>query len=117
MGPHNLRTALKHPLWTETAEEQIAAAKAWLAERRALLVLDNIWENDVTRSCRSAGLVAMHVAPAFAAVDFAGSFAGRAGVRILVAGHESKKSLDIYQHLSLGAVEHAYHEAVQGVSI
>jgi len=76
MGPHNLRTALKHPLWTETAEEQIAAAKAWLAERRALLVLDNIWENDVTRSCRSAGLVAMHVAPAFAAVDFAGSFAG-----------------------------------------
>ena len=47
MGPHNLRTALKHPLWTETAEEQIAAAKAWLAERRALLVLDDIWENDV----------------------------------------------------------------------
>jgi hypothetical protein len=27
--------------------EQIAAAKAWLAERRALLVLDDIWENDV----------------------------------------------------------------------
>jgi hypothetical protein len=31
--------------------------------------------------------------------------------------HESKKSLEIYQHLSLGAVEQAYQEAVQGVSI
>jgi hypothetical protein len=30
---------------------------------------------------------------------------------------ESKKSLEIYQHLSLGAVEQAYQEAVQGVSI
>jgi hypothetical protein len=29
----------------------------------------------------------------------------------------SKKSLEIYQHLSLGAVEQAYQEAVQGGSI
>ena len=28
--------------------------------------------------------------------------------------HESKKSLEIYQHLSLDAVEQAYEEAVQG---
>jgi TIR domain/NB-ARC domain len=28
-------------------EEQIAAAKTWLAGRRTLLVLDDIWENDV----------------------------------------------------------------------
>ena len=35
----------------------------------------------------------------------------------LISGHESKKSLEIYQHLSLGAVEQAYQEAVQGVSI
>ena len=32
-------------------------------------------------------------------------------------GHESKKSMEVYQHLSLGAVEQAYQEAVQGVSI
>jgi integrase/recombinase XerD len=32
----------------------------------------------------------------------------------LISGHESKKSLEIYQHLSLGAVEQAYQEAVQG---
>ena len=35
----------------------------------------------------------------------------------LISGHESKKGLQIYQHLSLGAVEQAYQEAVQGVSI
>ena len=35
----------------------------------------------------------------------------------LISGHESKKSLEIYQHLSLGAVEQAYQEAVQGVSV
>ena len=35
----------------------------------------------------------------------------------LISGHESKKSLEIYQHLSLSAVEQAYQEAVQGVSI
>ena len=29
----------------------------------------------------------------------------------LISGHESKKSLEIYQHLSLGAVEQAYQEA------
>jgi hypothetical protein len=33
------------------------------------------------------------------------------------SGHESKKSLEIYQHLSLGAVEQAYQEAVHGDSI
>jgi TIR domain/NB-ARC domain len=38
---------LKLGLETKPPEEQIAAAKAWLAERRALLVLDDIWENDV----------------------------------------------------------------------
>jgi tetratricopeptide (TPR) repeat protein len=32
---------------TRPPEEQIAAVKAWLAERRALLVLDDIWEDDV----------------------------------------------------------------------
>jgi hypothetical protein len=35
----------------------------------------------------------------------------------LISGHESKKSLEIYQHLSLDAVEQAYQEAVQRVSI
>jgi hypothetical protein len=29
----------------------------------------------------------------------------------LISGHESKKSLEIYQYLSLGAVEQAYQEA------
>ena len=29
----------------------------------------------------------------------------------LISDHESKKSLEIYQHLSLGAVEQAYQEA------
>ena len=43
-----LATKLKLGLETRPPEEQIAAAKAWLAERRALLVLDDIWENDVT---------------------------------------------------------------------
>jgi hypothetical protein len=38
---------LKLGLETKPPEEQIAGAKAWLAERRALLVLDDIWENDV----------------------------------------------------------------------
>ena len=32
----------------------------------------------------------------------------------LISGHESKKSLEIYQHLAVGAVEQAYQEAVQG---
>jgi integrase/recombinase XerD len=35
----------------------------------------------------------------------------------LISGHESKKSLEVYQHLSLNAVEKAYQEAIQGVSI
>ena len=38
---------LKLGVEAKPPEEQIAAAKAWLAERRALLVLDDIWENDV----------------------------------------------------------------------
>ena len=35
----------------------------------------------------------------------------------LISGHESKKSLEIYQHLSLEAVEQAHQEALQRVSI
>ncbi len=35
----------------------------------------------------------------------------------LISVHESKKSLEIYQHHSLGVGELAYQEAVQGVSI
>jgi hypothetical protein len=42
-----LTAKLKLGLETKPPEEQIAAAKTWLAERRALLVLDDIWENDV----------------------------------------------------------------------
>src|SRR5271166_1867473 len=42
-----LAAKLKLGLETRPPEEQIAAAKAWLAGRRALLVLDDIWENDV----------------------------------------------------------------------
>jgi len=42
-----LTAKLKLGLETKPPEEQIAAAKAWLAERRALLVLDDISENDV----------------------------------------------------------------------
>ena len=33
------------------------------------------------------------------------------------AGHESKKSLEVYQHLSLESVERAYQEAVRLVEI
>jgi integrase/recombinase XerD len=35
----------------------------------------------------------------------------------LISGHESKKSLEVYQHLSLDAVEKAYQEAIQWVGI
>src|SRR5271166_643682 len=42
-----LATKLKLGVETRPPEEQIVAAKAWLGERRALLVLDDIWENDV----------------------------------------------------------------------
>lgn len=35
----------------------------------------------------------------------------------LISGHESKKSLEVYQHLSLDKVERAYQEAVQGVGV
>ena len=35
----------------------------------------------------------------------------------LISGHESKKSLEIYQHLSLKNVEQAYQEAVKTLSI
>src|SRR6202162_871967 len=40
---------LKLGVETKPPEEQIAAAKAWLAGRRALLVLDDIWEDDVMK--------------------------------------------------------------------
>jgi hypothetical protein len=35
----------------------------------------------------------------------------------LISGRESKKSVEIYQHLSLGAVEQAIRRLVQRVSI
>jgi hypothetical protein len=35
----------------------------------------------------------------------------------LISGHESKKSLEIYQHLSLQSVDKAYQEAVQNAGI
>jgi len=35
----------------------------------------------------------------------------------LISGHESKKSLEVYQHLSLDAVEDAYQEAVQSIGL
>jgi integrase/recombinase XerD len=33
------------------------------------------------------------------------------------SGHESKKSLEVYQHLSLESVDKAYQDAVQSVGI
>jgi len=35
----------------------------------------------------------------------------------LISGHESKKSLEIYQHLSLKHVEQNYQEAVKSLGI
>jgi len=35
----------------------------------------------------------------------------------LISGHETKKSLEVYQHLSLESVEHAYQHAVQSVGV
>lgn len=35
----------------------------------------------------------------------------------LISGHESKKSLEVYQHLSLESVDKAYQHAVQTVGI
>jgi site-specific recombinase XerD len=35
----------------------------------------------------------------------------------LISGHESKKSLEVYQHLSLDSVEPAYQAAVQSIGI
>ena len=35
----------------------------------------------------------------------------------LISGHETKKSLEVYQHLSLESVETAYQNAVQSVGI
>jgi integrase/recombinase XerD len=35
----------------------------------------------------------------------------------LISGHESKKSLEVYQHLSLDTVEEAYQEAVQSLGL
>jgi site-specific recombinase XerD len=35
----------------------------------------------------------------------------------LISGHESKKSLEVYQHLSLKNVEQAYQEAVKTLEV
>jgi integrase/recombinase XerD len=35
----------------------------------------------------------------------------------LISGHETKKSLEVYQHLSLESVETAYQNAVQSVGV
>jgi hypothetical protein len=35
----------------------------------------------------------------------------------MISGHESKKSLEVYQHLSLESVDKAYQDAVQSVAI
>ncbi len=35
----------------------------------------------------------------------------------LISGHESKKSLEVYQHLSLDTVANAYQEAVQNIRL
>ena len=35
----------------------------------------------------------------------------------LISGHESKKSLEVYQHLSLESVDKVYQDAAQGVRI
>ena len=35
----------------------------------------------------------------------------------LISGHESKTSLEVYQHLSLQSVERAYQEAVRSIGI
>jgi hypothetical protein len=37
--------------------------------------------------------------------------------RVVAAAFNKRKSLEIYQHLSLDAVEQTHHEAVYGVSI
>jgi hypothetical protein len=35
----------------------------------------------------------------------------------LISGHESRKSLEVYQHLSLNAVAGAYQQAVRSLDI
>jgi hypothetical protein len=35
----------------------------------------------------------------------------------LISGHESKKSLEVYQHISLETAEPAYQEAVKSLEI
>jgi adenylate kinase family enzyme len=44
-----LAKKLKLGIETKPPEEQIATTKAWLVGRRALLVLDDIWEDDVMK--------------------------------------------------------------------
>ena len=44
-----LAAKLKLGVETRPPQEQIAAAKGWLAQRRTLLVLDDIWEDDVMK--------------------------------------------------------------------
>jgi hypothetical protein len=72
-----LGAKLKLGLETRPPEEQIAAAQAWLTGRRVLLVLDDIWENDVIALAPGPPVSLLCTsAAAFATVDFAGSFAG-----------------------------------------
>ena len=35
----------------------------------------------------------------------------------LISGHETKKSLEVYQHLSLDTVEAAYQEVMKSVGV
>lgn len=35
----------------------------------------------------------------------------------LISGHESKKSLEVYQHLSMDTVEEAYQETIQSIGL
>ena len=35
----------------------------------------------------------------------------------LISGHTSKKSLEIYQHLSLESVQEAYQKAVKSIDV
>ncbi|HEX3447209.1 MAG TPA: hypothetical protein VHS97_03095 [Isosphaeraceae bacterium] len=35
----------------------------------------------------------------------------------LISGHDSKKSLEVYQHLSLDAVNEAYQEAILALGL
>ncbi len=36
---------------------------------------------------------------------------------LLISGHTSKKSLEIYQHLSLESVQEAYQKAIKAIDV